>query len=131
MTQGNEELLVKGWKEVAQKLQPIWGDKHSQGVSKLRFQQLRVAYLKMDQTNASDSSNSARGPSCSASKLATSGERRASPKTKTTSSEDGADHGDCEEDGGEMSKKRARKTKAQAVSAGMDQFESIGAVDES
>ncbi|KAI1845921.1 hypothetical protein JX266_008008 [Neoarthrinium moseri] len=107
MTQGNEDLLVKGWKEVAQKLQPIWGDKHSQGVSK----QMRVI-LPLDV-------------------VFVFGERRASPKTKTTSSGDGADHGDCEEDGGEMSKKRARKTKAQAVSAGMDQFESIGAVDES
>jgi hypothetical protein len=34
MTQNNEDLLVKGWNEIGQKLQAIWGDKYSQMAAK-------------------------------------------------------------------------------------------------
>ncbi|KAF2996322.1 hypothetical protein E8E14_002185 [Neopestalotiopsis sp. 37M] len=103
MTQYNEDLSVKGWNEIGQKLQAFWGDK-------LRFLKLRLAYLEKCQNHDGTAT-------ATPAKAATPRKRAAKVKGEQEDSEE------------TPKKKRGRKPKAQVAQE--EAADQLGAEDAS
>ncbi|ETS84948.1 hypothetical protein PFICI_02973 [Pestalotiopsis fici W106-1] len=124
MTQSNDDLLIKGWNDIGQKLQAIWGDKYSLAAAKFRFQKMRLAYLEKTKNNDVTSSDNAVDPAKATTKAVTPRKRTAKSKGADT------EQGNQDEAGETPKKKRGRKPKTALPQETPEQCDADVAMDE-